>query len=1336
MPKQTLRIDKFEGGLATHKFERDIADNELVEAQDVMVDIEGKIRSMGSSFVYDPAVGSGLLNSLTGLVTPGFGLFSFGADHDINNNAKEIKIIAIQNAGKINLFDTSEHSAAISINTDQSQHLLVEPIFYYINESLRICDTNFLNTNSNNKVFTYIERTFFANNASNPLHALPSGSGEWIDVNQEIATPANTANLDTDGADDGGFIKLTVAEASDDAGEWNSADLGALQFGYTYLYDEDTGFGKQESKIKNYSNTFSLSGAEDRRLNITVSINANLYTSGLAAMGFPERVTGFRIYWVGEGSNTFEEPLMLLEGDFNRGTNNDGVIVAHNNQEQLLAYDSSGSPNVYKNASVLTIPEQPVLTYELLNGYKHDVESITAKYKSAIIVNNTCYIGNIQQNDRVYADRMIKSPVGKFDTFPSSNFLDVAIGDGDSITALAEHADRLLQFKSESLYIINLSGDYEYVEDHQIHKGVLSQAAVVKTAEGVAWVNKNGCYLYNGERTLDLIGNKIDPNEWKNFIGTKGMIGYLTRKKQLIISGNPSAAGAQGNVYIFDMRTQSWTKGLNKLSPLSKSNFISTYKGDTLIAFNQLAESENISVELKTPGSNPRDGVWAIESTGNSSVVNTKLQLNSNDITNVFSYSSDEPISLAQKIKNEIAVGPQKEYISVDWDESYNLTEPNPLLVRLPGYLTDDTPVNLSGNLQFTVLPSQGVSTTYSQPSISLLINSDTVPAGDANSRNLGFQLAVPSNLSDNLGTEGNRTYYLKIKNNLALNNNTYKDFASLHVPQIGQELLSNQSSILYSGISGNVSIYTGAPEFNMSQFTGRHKLGSIGGNNNFQFNTPYEGDNSFGDPFYQVFLSFNEEWTGPEYYPVDLPFGSILDGQTFTMTAASAIIDDTVDNEYFNEDATHQIWISNYEARLNYSAGDIITLQYNNLVDDYGTGTNIYDGVQFNVIGAIPFSGEYTTNTLDPRTDAGWPNTQFTQHAANSGWTCLVVSQLNDFVTLGQESIHSSLTIVKQEANGQPTIVQAPSAGSGEIYSCKVIRNGSTSADIVYRLGIDTANNDTDEILFTTSAGHTSQNVVNGLISLIDNAGWVDSRYIANRSGRHNLTATYTAVASNNSITGPGLIDAGFEAGMEITFNSQAGANANKTFYIVGISAGDPNDTITVNSSSTVPYAGLDTLSDQSATLFAITGAGFTIQNIPPNPDHSSLVLSGYSYSDKITIEKFENDSDNSNSNIIITTKEIDFGNISSTNNINSIYITHNLNHSIGTVEYRTDNHGFTYLQPQFEDGINIQGMSTYKYIIREKNARIIQIRIKSSESNTYELNDISIVYREKVTK
>ncbi len=129
MPKQTLRIDKFEGGLATHKFERDIADNELVEAQDVMVDIEGKIRSMGSSFVYDPAVGSGLLNSLTGLVTPGFGLFSFGADHDINNNAKEIKIIAIQNAGKINLFDTSEHSAAISINVDQSQHLLVEPIF-------------------------------------------------------------------------------------------------------------------------------------------------------------------------------------------------------------------------------------------------------------------------------------------------------------------------------------------------------------------------------------------------------------------------------------------------------------------------------------------------------------------------------------------------------------------------------------------------------------------------------------------------------------------------------------------------------------------------------------------------------------------------------------------------------------------------------------------------------------------------------------------------------------------------------------------------------------------------------------------------------------------------------------------------------------------------------------------------------------------------------------------------------------------------------------------------------------------------------------------------------
>ena len=49
MPKQILKIDQFHGGLNSNADPRDIVENELSEATDVMVDQLGKIRTMGGT---------------------------------------------------------------------------------------------------------------------------------------------------------------------------------------------------------------------------------------------------------------------------------------------------------------------------------------------------------------------------------------------------------------------------------------------------------------------------------------------------------------------------------------------------------------------------------------------------------------------------------------------------------------------------------------------------------------------------------------------------------------------------------------------------------------------------------------------------------------------------------------------------------------------------------------------------------------------------------------------------------------------------------------------------------------------------------------------------------------------------------------------------------------------------------------------------------------------------------------------------------------------------------------------------------------------------------------
>ena len=57
---------------------------------------------------------------------------------------------------------------------------------------------------------------------------------------------------------------------------------------------------------------------------------------------------------------------------------------------------------------------------------------------------------------------MVRSLPNKFDIFPISESVDVAINDGEDIIALVEFNDRILQFKDKTLYIINVGQDIEF----------------------------------------------------------------------------------------------------------------------------------------------------------------------------------------------------------------------------------------------------------------------------------------------------------------------------------------------------------------------------------------------------------------------------------------------------------------------------------------------------------------------------------------------------------------------------------------------------------------------------------------------------------------------------------------------------------------------------------------------------------------------------------------------------------------------------------------------------------------------------------------------------------
>ena len=88
-------------------------------------------------------------------------------------------------------------------------------------------------------------------------------------------------------------------------------------------------------------------------------------------------------------------------------------------------------------------------------------------WKISCIANRRVFIANISifenSDSKIYADRIMYSEIGKYDTFPSFNFIDIVKGDAEAYTCLMEFSDRLLAFKNNTLFIINISNPFAAV---------------------------------------------------------------------------------------------------------------------------------------------------------------------------------------------------------------------------------------------------------------------------------------------------------------------------------------------------------------------------------------------------------------------------------------------------------------------------------------------------------------------------------------------------------------------------------------------------------------------------------------------------------------------------------------------------------------------------------------------------------------------------------------------------------------------------------------------------------------------------------------------------------
>ena len=504
--------------------------------------------------------------------------------------------------------DTWSPQQLITIGTATGQTFA--PTFFYDNGALRISDSNF-NSSNTNKWYGYIKRILWKSLST----AWQINYDEWIIADQGISAPAvgsvywddigNNTEKNLISASRGNYVAILMQE--DGAGA-NIIDFYKKKWnvGVSYTYDE--GKRKQHSAITVV--TTEKDGSAIKEIDMTGEDKNPEMRWGLAyhakgAMFNNKRITGHTI-WIREAGDSNESAdstwYLIQENDWIEGICKNYVSGLEDTMETYVELDTGGNSMYFiendTDSTSETMASIPQITFNDFTGYKSS-ETITAQYKTATVLNRSTYIANVRQAGITYGDRMIKSPVNMNDVFPSeSRFVDIISSDGDNIIKLESFADRILQFKKNKLLIWMVTQDMEQLESTYMHKGILHPASACKTDYGIAWVNRFGCYLFDGENIHDLLEKEgvvvISPTEWDKFLradkSTTGneltpMIQYLPKDRKLLVFDDiTDTSTAEPRMYIYHLTHQSWTTATHGVSDNSLGGAVSLETLHTLTA--------------------------------------------------------------------------------------------------------------------------------------------------------------------------------------------------------------------------------------------------------------------------------------------------------------------------------------------------------------------------------------------------------------------------------------------------------------------------------------------------------------------------------------------------------------------------------------------------------------------------------------------------------------------------------------------------------------------------------------------------------------------------------
>ena len=472
--------------------------------------------------------------------------------------------------------------------------LLPKTVFHFADEALRVSDatlsTGSTSTPPKNQWWGYIKRTQFDD--ADASHCKREISG-WFSSDNDLPAPTefdvvngtsgSTATL-TYPANGTGFdiaVDDYATAHNDNYGTWLTGDYDCA---LSFVYD-----GNQESLLKAGSAAFSVE-ADSSFLTISIGAASDIDD----ADRYTERISGGRVYARREGTD--DDWQLLCEIDIKNGARAKPF-------GDFTAWANGGGSDQAKVESIYSL-DPNIDTYETLNGFSQNEKKLTISgtnegYKTSVIANRRCFVANVKTKNEdeetiQMRDRIMYSPINRFDTFPRSFFIDTVKGDAEEYIKVEEYADRLLAFKQRRLHIINIQDPSPanwFLEDIKDYAGIAHHSASTKTELGVVWASKEGCFHYDGRSVNNLILGKIAESTWENFITTESSVFYNPQKYYVCVLAD--YFGGDNSIYLYDFRTKSWIKGSSTfINNDNRTNFVIDWNGNPAVIFQPLVENE------------------------------------------------------------------------------------------------------------------------------------------------------------------------------------------------------------------------------------------------------------------------------------------------------------------------------------------------------------------------------------------------------------------------------------------------------------------------------------------------------------------------------------------------------------------------------------------------------------------------------------------------------------------------------------------------------------------------------------------------------------------------